>query len=157
ALGSEHRLVAQPLNGLAVLFQEQGRYVEAAALFQRALSIREQRLGRDHPETAQTLHDLAIFRQKRGNVDEALSLAARALQIRSQCLGDAHPQTVATRTLAAQLAEARGTMRDGGSFPRDVEEHPDYVRTAPLQEKAVLTSQETSDGFPSENDPLQEF
>ena len=59
--------------------------------------------------------------------------------------------------LVAQLEEARGSSQDGASSPRAAEEYPNHVRTVVLQEKAVLTAQETSDGSSSENDPLQEF
>jgi tetratricopeptide (TPR) repeat protein len=157
SLGPEHPYVAHPLDGLAQLYTRQGKYVQAEPLYQRALSIREQQLGQHHPETAQVLSHLAQMLQQQGQVGESLSLAERALQICSHSLGEMHPQTVATHVLVAQLAEARGTSQDGASSPRDAEEHPDHVRTAPLQEKAVLTPQETSDGSSSENDPLQEF
>jgi len=156
-LGETHPHVAHPLDGLAQLYTRQGKDEQAEPLFQRALSIRERQLGQYHPETAHVLSDLAILRRQQGRVGESISLAERALQICSHSLGDAHPQTVATRMLVAQLAEARRTSRDGASSPCDTEERFDQVRTAPRQEKAILTPQETSDGYSSENDPLQEF
>lgn len=157
ALGSEHPKVAYPLIGLAVLYREQGKYKEAEPLFQRVLQIREQHLGQNHPETAQTLHDLALFRKLQGNVSEASSLAEQALQIRSQFLGDTHPKTIASRTLYVQLVEARGNIQGGASFTHCAEEHSDQVRTAHLQEEALITPQKANDFSPSESDPLLEF
>jgi len=156
-LGETHPYVAHPLDGLALLYTRQGKYEQAEPLYQRALAIREWQLGQHHPETAQVLYDLALLRQQQGQVGESLSLAERALQICSQSLGDAHPQTVAARTLAAQLAEARGTMRDGEAFPPSAEELPNQVRKEHLREEAFITPQETLGRSRIENDPLQEF
>ena len=155
-LGETHPYVAHPLDGLALLYTRQGKYEQAEPLYQRALAIRERQLGQHHPETAQVLYDLALLRQQQGQVGESLSLAERALQICSQSLGDAHPQTVASRTLAAQLAEARGTIRDGESFPPFAEELPNQVRKEHTEE-AFISSQAIIDCSQSENDPLQEF
>src|SRR4030095_7472540 len=52
ALGTEHLLVAQSLNDLAVLYRSQGDYVRAEPLYQRALGIREKALGAEHPHVA---------------------------------------------------------------------------------------------------------
>jgi tetratricopeptide (TPR) repeat protein/transcriptional regulator with XRE-family HTH domain len=157
ATGPGYSEIAFPLNGLANLYLSQGKYEEAAPLYEQALRLREQHLGRTHPETAGTLHDLALFHQKQGHWREALSLAERALQICSQSLGDTHPKTIASRALCAQIEEEREIVRDEEPFPRRGEEHPDHIRLAYLREETVLTPQETSDGSPSENDPLQEF
>ncbi|HET8844116.1 MAG TPA: tetratricopeptide repeat protein [Ktedonobacteraceae bacterium] len=51
-LGPEHLEVATPLEGLAMLYYEQGKYRQAELLQQRALQIREQALGPEHPEVA---------------------------------------------------------------------------------------------------------
>jgi len=155
-LGETHPAAAHPLDGLALLYTRQGKYEQAEPLYQRALSVREQYLGQDHPETAQTLHDLALLRQQQGRRDEARSLAERALQICAQSLGDAHPHTVAARKLAAQLAEARGPMRDGASFLPAADALPNQVRKEHAEE-AFITAQASIDCSQSENDPLQEF
>jgi hypothetical protein len=44
--------VAQSLNNLAELCNDQGRYTEAEPLHQRALAIREKTLGPEHPDVA---------------------------------------------------------------------------------------------------------
>lgn len=45
-LGPQHRDVATSMNNLAALYREQGRYEEAAPLYQRFLVILEEQLGR---------------------------------------------------------------------------------------------------------------
>jgi hypothetical protein len=53
----------QSLLQLADLFVQQGRYAEAEPLYQRVLSVSEQRLG-DHPDTAILLAKLAdVYRE----------------------------------------------------------------------------------------------
>src|SRR5215469_2518862 len=57
----EHSHLAYPLNGLAILYREQGKYREAEPLYQRALHIREQTFGAEHPDVAYSLNNLAIL------------------------------------------------------------------------------------------------
>ncbi|HEX4205055.1 MAG TPA: tetratricopeptide repeat protein [Ktedonobacteraceae bacterium] len=60
-LGPDHPQVAYPLHGLADLYKEQGKYVQAEPLYQRALRIREQQLGPDHPLTRRSRNNYAIL------------------------------------------------------------------------------------------------
>src|SRR6202521_4695264 len=59
ALGPDHPDVAQSLNNLAELYDNQGRNGETEPLYKRALAIREKALGPDHPLVAQSLNNLA--------------------------------------------------------------------------------------------------
>nr|WP_236600648.1 tetratricopeptide repeat protein [Ktedonobacter sp. SOSP1-85] len=104
-LGLPHPETAQTLHDLALLYRDQGKYVEAEPLYRQALHIQEQVLGPTHSETAETLHDLGIFFQKQGELYEAFSLVERALEIRSQSLGEGHPKTMATQALCIQLVQ----------------------------------------------------
>jgi tetratricopeptide (TPR) repeat protein len=62
--------VAIILNNLALLYQDQGRYAEAAPLFRRSLAIVEKALGPEHPKTAGALRNLAeLYRVQGRNVD----------------------------------------------------------------------------------------
>jgi tetratricopeptide (TPR) repeat protein len=49
-LGQEHTDVALAANNLALLCDRQGKYSEAAMLYQQALAINEKILGRNHPD-----------------------------------------------------------------------------------------------------------
>ncbi len=57
--------MAYPLNDLANLYREQGKYAQAEPLYQRALHIWEQALGPDHPQVAYRLNGLASLYQNR--------------------------------------------------------------------------------------------
>lgn len=59
-------LEAGCLNGLALLYESQGRYEEAEPLYERALAIREKALGAEHPSTVATLNNLAEIYRKLG-------------------------------------------------------------------------------------------
>jgi tetratricopeptide (TPR) repeat protein len=61
ALGADHPDVATSLNNLALLYQVQGNYAEAASFYQRALAILEQTLGTEHPLVAANLNNLAVL------------------------------------------------------------------------------------------------
>ena len=53
------------LLSLATLYQLWGKHAAAEPLYQRALSLREQKLGRSHPEVAEVLEEYAdLLRQQ---------------------------------------------------------------------------------------------
>ncbi len=53
--------VATMLNILALVYRDQSKFKEAAALLNDALAIREKTLGHDHPAVAATLNNLAVL------------------------------------------------------------------------------------------------
>jgi Tfp pilus assembly protein PilF len=63
--------VACALNGLALLYTEQGKYAQAEPLYQRALQIREQQVGPDHPHVASALNNLALLSYKQRKYAQA--------------------------------------------------------------------------------------
>lgn len=156
ALGPDHILVAESLNGLANLYRDQNQYAEAEALFQRALSIRERHLGQCHPETAETLYALALLRKIQDKLKDARSFAERALQIRSQTLGFGHPKTVATQALYVHLLQEQATAKKKVS-EQDVKEIADDCSEKRQAGKMLLPLHKGGDPSSSANDPLQGF
>ena len=61
ALGPEHTITANSLNGLGLLLWDQGDFAGARPLYERALAIREKALGPEHPDTATSLNNLAYL------------------------------------------------------------------------------------------------
>ena len=55
-----------------------GRVDEAAALYRRAIAIKQEVLGPSDPEVASTLHNLALLFKAAGRAEEAESLWAEA-------------------------------------------------------------------------------
>jgi hypothetical protein len=63
---------------LAKLLAGSGRTDDAAALYRRAIVIKQRVLGPNDPEVATTLHNLALLLKAAGRGDEADSLWAEA-------------------------------------------------------------------------------
>jgi len=104
--------VAYPLNGLAELSREQGKYAEAESLYQRALQIRTQRLGSQHPATAEVLDDFAGFQHVQGRTQEAAIMYQRALTTREHVLGPDHQLTLDTHARLQEVLVGLGQMQE---------------------------------------------
>ncbi len=107
--------MASPLNNLAELYREQGKYTEAEPLFRRALYIREQQLGPEHPRVAYPLSGLAYLYFLQGKYAEAEPLFRRALRIREQQLGSEHPDVASTLNRLANLYREQGKYVEAGA------------------------------------------
>lgn len=84
----------------------QGKYEDAIAPLQRAISILEQERGPNHPEVAIALNGLAGIYRVQQNYAEAESLLRRSLDILAEQLGSEHPGVaVGQQNLAELLAE----------------------------------------------------
>ncbi|AUI70040.1 tetratricopeptide repeat protein [Beggiatoa leptomitoformis] len=116
-----HLEIAQSLNGLALLYQDQGDYAQALPLSQRTLAIDEKVLGTEHPHTAQSLNNLAGLYQAQGDYAQALPLLQRALAIDEKVLGTEHPHTAQSLNNLAGLYQAQG----------------DYAQALPLLQRAL--------------------
>ena len=93
--------VAYPLNGLAVLYNEQGKYAEAEPLYQRALHIWEAGAGTRASAGGLPAQWAGQSLLRAGKYAEAEPLYQRALHIREQALG---PQHSLTRTAVKNYA-----------------------------------------------------
>ena len=80
-IGPDHSTLATTLNNLAVVYEAQDKYGEAAPLYQRALALIERTLGPDHPNLAATLDNYADLLRKMQREAEAESAEARAKAI----------------------------------------------------------------------------
>jgi hypothetical protein len=66
-LGANHPDTARSLNDVAVLYKEQGKYIEAEPLLVRALAICENILGQNHPTTQTVRANYAFLIQAMGH------------------------------------------------------------------------------------------
>jgi tetratricopeptide (TPR) repeat protein len=76
--------MALSLSNLAILYHEQGNYVEAELLYSRALAISEKAFDKDHPDVATVLENMAFLYEKIWKKDEAKELIERVKKIRSK-------------------------------------------------------------------------
>jgi len=79
--GADQVEIADLLNGMAGLYQAQGRYAEAEPLYVRGLSIYEQHLDPDDLETTSLLNNLGLLYSTQGRYAEAEQLYLRNLSI----------------------------------------------------------------------------
>ncbi|MEN8447018.1 MAG: toll/interleukin-1 receptor domain-containing protein, partial [Cyanobacteria bacterium J06555_13] len=70
-LGDEHPDVANSLNNLALLYDNQGRYSDAEPLYIDALAMYKRLLGDEHPDVALSLNNLAVLYDNQGRYSDA--------------------------------------------------------------------------------------
>ena len=70
-----------------LLYQAQGRYVDAEPLYKRSLAIREKSLGPDRSEVAESLNNLAFLYNAQARFADAEPLFRRSLAIKEKVLG----------------------------------------------------------------------
>ena len=72
------------MNNLAELYRVQAKYVEAEALYKRAMAVLEKALGPEHPHVANVLENMAKRCRNMGKEEEAEKLEARVKEIQSK-------------------------------------------------------------------------
>ncbi len=105
AAAESERLARMELE--AKVFQEQGKYEDAQALYQKALDAKRRAFGEWHPAALETMSQLAeVLLQQRKHA-EAEQLYRDTLDARRRVLGPEHPDTVASMCdLASALRDA---------------------------------------------------
>jgi tetratricopeptide (TPR) repeat protein len=95
------------LNGLALLYDSQGRYNDAEPLYLQSLDIRKRQLGNDHPDVATILNNLAGLYESQGRYNDAEPLYLQSLDIRKRQLGNDHPDVATSLNNLALLYESQ--------------------------------------------------
>jgi tetratricopeptide (TPR) repeat protein len=111
----------ETLNADADRLYREGRFDEAIALAERALSIQERALGPDHPRVVNAMDHLALLYLAAGDDGAAEALFERVLEITTDTLGPGDPATATTINNLGMLYGKRG----------------DYARAAQNLEKAL--------------------
>jgi tetratricopeptide (TPR) repeat protein len=92
----EPLMQATLLSAIGETFGGLGLYQDSFAVFQRALSVRRQKLGVDHPATLASMNNLAMAYYDSGRFDAAIALLETTLEKRRNVLGDDHADTIET-------------------------------------------------------------
>ncbi|KAL2817370.1 hypothetical protein BJX63DRAFT_419631 [Aspergillus granulosus] len=71
-----------------------GRYHEAALLFEDIVKLKKRERGDDHPSTLASMADLASTYWNQGRWKEAEELGVQVIEVRSRVLGPEHPDTL---------------------------------------------------------------
>ena len=134
SLGAEHPALANTLNNLAAMLDQQGKSAESEPLQRRALAILEKALGPLHPDTAATLTTLAVSLDRQGRIVDSEQVYLRAVET-SRSAGNPRTLLLNSSRLGFALAK-RGRLRDALPYYREAIDTLDrlYVRTRGLSE-----------------------
>ncbi|CAF1424071.1 unnamed protein product [Adineta steineri] len=126
------------LNGLGVIFNEQGKELKAEEYFQRAMKLYKKSLPKKHLDIAATLINLGTIDCDRQDYDRALVKYLRAKKIYDYSLPATHPSFALLKINLGNLYLAMGDYENAykqydsalkiqeSSLPNN---HPDIVRT----------------------------
>ena len=129
--------MAQTLNNLANLYDDQGKYADAESLHKRALAIREKALGGRNPDVAQSFSIWPAYTRNKADAD-AEGPIKRAVAIYEKALGKDHPQVANSIIGLAAVYDKQGKYADAeGLFKRALAikekalgaNHPDVALT----------------------------
>jgi tetratricopeptide (TPR) repeat protein len=111
-LGPAHANAVVARDRLAAAYEAAGRSADAIAVFQTALTEREQHQGAEHPETIAARAHLAHAFQSAGRPADAIGLYERTVADSARLLGAAHPVTLDARASLAETYQASGDPRE---------------------------------------------
>ncbi|CAF0720494.1 unnamed protein product [Rotaria sp. Silwood1] len=126
------------LNGLGVVYSEQGRQMQAEECFQRAMKLYDISIPKKHVDVAGTLINLGTIDCDRQDYDRALTKFLRAKKIYDSSLPPGHPNHAIPRVNLGNVYLATGDYLKAceeyesalksqeASLPSD---HPDIART----------------------------
>ena len=104
--------VCRSLNGLALVHNDKGEYVEAEKLLLRAVAVHERAERRDHPYLATVLTNLGILYTNLQRYAEAEPMFERAKYIQDRSLRDDHPDVALRLHATAALYQATGRVAE---------------------------------------------
>ncbi len=111
-LGPGHANAVVARDRLAAAYEAAGKSADAIAVFQTALTEREQHQGAEHPETIAARAHLAHAYQSAGRPADAISLYERTVADSVRLLGQAHPLTLDARASLAETHQTSGNPRE---------------------------------------------
>jgi hypothetical protein len=69
-LGKDHPDTLKSMSDLATSLYDQGRYIEAEAIYRETLQLEETVLGKDHPDALNTIGNLASLIQRKAAMNQ---------------------------------------------------------------------------------------
>lgn len=133
---TQKQLLFREMHKHAASLEEQGRYVEAQAVFAKLQATCSEELGEQHPDTLTCCSGVARCMLGQGRYREAHVLFDKAAQLYREVLGERHPDTlVAVHDVALSLRlqgrweEARPLFSRALQLSREVfgEGHPSTI------------------------------
>ena len=95
-------------NASAARMFDEGRYDDAAPLFEQALASCRSLLGGDHPDTLTVAGNVAVAHLAAGNRRKGMKLISTNVAARARVFGDDHPITLVARNALAAAHRLAG-------------------------------------------------
>jgi tetratricopeptide (TPR) repeat protein len=89
--------VGVTIGNLAVLYKRQGKFEDAAPLFERALEITKHQLGPDHPKLSDIYYNIHSMYFKQQKWDKALPYLEKSIAIDEKVFGPFHPEVLQSK------------------------------------------------------------
>ena len=131
AFGADQLLVAEVLQGLALLLRHTNQLIAAEEAYRRALAIYEAHYGPEHFHVARLLNGLAYVLAHTDRAAQAEAAYRRALAINEAAYGTQYPEVARTLNNLANL------LRDSSRFE---EAEPLYLRALAIYEAGDLVA-----------------
>ena len=96
-LMGDHPVVAETLNSLGMVAQNQDRVDDAGRYYDEAISIRTRILGPTHPDTASSRNNLAALYYQKSDFARAAPIFRENMELQRQALGDDHTSVATSR------------------------------------------------------------
>ncbi|KAI7770703.1 hypothetical protein LZL87_004490 [Fusarium oxysporum] len=116
------QLVIDSLANLGILYRDQGKLLEAEAMYKRALEGYEKALGQDHISTLNIINNLGVLYRDQGKLLEAEAMYKRAIEGYEKALGQDHISTLNTVNNLGALYVGQGKLLEAEAmFKRALE------------------------------------
>jgi hypothetical protein len=93
---------------LAMIYDDEGKYEQADALFTQVVELEKRVEGPEHPATLRTISNMANLYVHWGKYPQAEELFTRTLEIKKRVLGPEHPDAAVTLYSLGEVAAHRG-------------------------------------------------
>ena len=153
-LGPAHANAVVARDRLAAAYEAAGRTADAIAVFQTALTEREQNQGAEHPETIAARAHLAHAYQSAGRPADAIALYERTVADSARLLGPVDAVTMDARARLAETYQASGQPREAlaayEALLADAEHHLGAGHPTTLAARASLGAAYAAGGRPKD-------
>ncbi|KAK5992301.1 Kinesin light chain 1 [Cladobotryum mycophilum] len=100
------------LHDLGMLYEDQCRYSDAEAMYERALQGREKIYGAEHTSTLDTVNNLGLLYAHQGRLSDAEAMYERALRGYEEVYEAEHTSTLSTVNNLGNLYSDQGRLSD---------------------------------------------
>ena len=118
-MGEDHQETLASHRSLALLYQAQARYPEAAAILDETLKRARRALGERHPETLATMNSVADLNRLQNRYAEAESMFRELLSIRRAMLPPEHANITNVLSSLGSMKLEQGLYAEAEPLLRD--------------------------------------